>query len=260
MRLSKFVVTITKTLLILATCGAPFCEDEVAEAQNKQGITVRGTITHSWVDARGDRHETGVSGPLVTRLCSVDRVFETQPDSSGKFIFLNVPPGIYDLSVGRQVEPRTMKGIEIKPEEANPAPLRMDIEDPRNMRAEDADCFRDSIESCGLASFKIEYGQPRGSGSALISGRVAEWSHKNSRALGKAKISLTKVGDPSVHYSAVSDKNGLFQFTPRAGVYDLTASVAGFEDVRISGFLVPRENNTRVDLFTQDRNTIVACQ
>jgi Carboxypeptidase regulatory-like domain len=250
-----------KILLILATCGAAILGHKVTDAQNQQGFTVTGAITHSWIDPKGNRHETGYPGPLTTRLCSVDRVFETQPDHFGTITFLNVPPGIYELSAGRQVvPPRTIKGIEVKAEEVKPAPLRMDIEDPRIMKIEDADCFRDSIADCALTSLRIEYGQPLGQGSALISGRVAEWNHERSRGLGKAKISLTKTGDPGVHYSAVSDKNGLFQFAPLAGVYDLTASVAGFQDVKINGFLVPRENDTKVTLLTQNKNTIIACQ
>ncbi len=128
------------------------------------------------------------------------------------------------------------------------------------MKIEDADCFRDSIGSCTSTWFTIEYGQPPARSAALISGLVAERNHGRSKGLGKAKISLTKAGDPSVRYSAVSDKNGLFQLAPSAGVYDLTASVAGFEDVKINRFLVPRENNTKVTLLTAVKNTIVACQ
>jgi hypothetical protein len=250
-----------RNLLVFVTWGIAILGNKVADAQNQQGITVTGTITQSWIDPKGNRNETGYSGPLTTRLCSVDRVFETQPDHFGTITFLNVPPGIYELSAGRQVEPpRTIKGIEIKVDEVKPEPLRMDIEDPRNMKIKDADCFRDSIADCALTSLRIEYGQPLGQGSALISGRVVEWNHERSRGLGKAKISLTKTGDPGVHYSAVSDKKGFFQFAPLAGVYDLTASVAGFEDVKINGFLVPRENNTKVTLLTQNKNTIIACQ
>jgi hypothetical protein len=250
-----------KILLILATCGAAILGGKVADAQSQQGITVTGTITQSWIDPKGIRHETGSPGPLVTRLCSVDRVFETQPSNSGTITFLNVPPGTYELSAGRQVmPPRTIKGIEVTAEEVKPAPLRMDIDDPRIMKIEDADCFRDSLATCALTSFRIDYGQPLSQRSALITGQVREWSHKNPRGLGKAKLSLTKIDDPHVHYSAVSDKNGLFQFAPLAGVYDLTASVAGFEDVKINGFLVPRENDTKVTLLTQKKDTIIACQ
>lgn len=252
---------VTKILLVLASCSAALFSHEVAGAQSQQGITVAGTIYQSWIDSKGNRHETGNAGPLATRLCSVDRVFETQPDSSGKFTFLNVPPGTYELSAGRQVvPPRTRKGIEVKAEETNPAPLRMDINDLRLMRIEDADCFRDSIAACAPTSFRIDYGQPLGQSSALILGRVAEWNHERSKGLGKAKISLTNVGDPNVHYSAVSDKNGLFEFAPLAGVYDLTASVGGFQDVKIDNFLVPRENNTKLTLLTENKTAIVACQ
>jgi hypothetical protein len=128
------------------------------------------------------------------------------------------------------------------------------------MKIEDADCFRDSIGYCTSTSFMIEYGQPPAQSAAFISGLVAKRNRGRSKGLGNAKISLTKAGDPGVRYSAVSDKNGFFQLAPSAGVYDLTASVAGFEDVKINGFLVPRENNTKVTLLTAPKNTIVGCQ
>ena len=252
---------VTRNFLILAACSAAILGGKVAGAQNQKGITVTGSIIQSWTDPTGHRHETGHSGPLATRLCSVDRVLETQPDNSGAISFLNVPPGIYELSAGRQLDPpRTIRGIEVTAEEVRPAPLRMDIEDPRLMKIEDADCFRDSIGHCASTSFTIEYGQPPTQSAAFISGLVAKRTHGRTQGLGKAKISLTKAGDPSVRYSAVSDKNGLFQLAPSAGVYDLTASVAGFEDVKINRFLVPRENKTRITLLTAVKNTIVACQ
>ena len=207
---------VTRNFLILAACSAAILGGKVAGAQNQKGITVTGSIIQSWTDPTGHRHETGHSGPLATRLCSVDRVLETQPDNSGAITFLNVPPGIYELSAGRQLDPpRTIRGIEVTAEEVRPAPLRwvsktlLSAHENRRCRLlsrfDRALCF-DFVHD------RIR--QPAAQRAAFISGLVAKRTHGGTR-LGKAKISLTKAGDPSVRYSAVSDKNGLLNSPPQ---------------------------------------------
>ncbi len=99
---------VMRKFLILAACSAAILGGKVADAQNQKGITLTGTITQSWTDPTGNRHETGYSGPLATRLCSVDRVLETQPDNSGTVTFLNVPPGRMNYRQGGKLTRREL--------------------------------------------------------------------------------------------------------------------------------------------------------
>jgi len=113
---------------------------------------------------------------------------------------------------------------------------------------------------CDPTSFRIEY-EPRGAqASALISGQVTDWDNRKSKGLANAAISVTNVGDPAIHYSAISNKHGAFQFDPPAGIYNLAASLGGFHDARISGFLVPRENTTQIKVLTTNQGAIHLCQ
>jgi hypothetical protein len=192
-------------------------------------------------------------------------VLQTQSDKFGSFTFLNVPPGIYELATAGQVRPpRTIKGVEIKAGDTRPTDFRMDLNDPQIVRMEGSDCFRDmpppSIMDCDPASFRIEY-EPRGAqASALISGQVTGWDNRKSKGLPKAAISLTNAGDPAVHYSAVSNKHGAFQFDPPPGIYNLAASLESFHDAKLAGFLVPRENTTQIKVLTTNQRAIHLCQ
>jgi hypothetical protein len=255
----------TRSLHLLAACALGAAQIRMLNAQEQQGSTVNGIVVQSWRDAKGGQHQTGFHGKLSMRLCSVERVFETHSDNLGRFTFPNVPPGVYNLSAGRQVSPpRTMTGIEVKAGDARPALTKIDIEDHQIMRMEDADCFRDTTPPMGCTStwFKIDYG-PGGKGdNAQIRGQVADWNSPRStvRVKAKASISLTKVSDPNVHYSTVSSIGGRFQFAAPPGVYDLTASVPGWQPVKINHFLVPRENTTEITLLTLRKDQVVVCQ
>jgi hypothetical protein len=229
------------------------------------GSMVAGTITQSWVDSRGVKQTRGYPAPLPVRMCSIDRVLQTQSDQFGVFRFLNVPPGIYELETAGQVRPpRTIKGIEITAGGTQPIDFRLDLNDPQIAGMEGADCFRDtrppSVMDCDPTSFTIEY-QPRGAqASALISGQVTDWDNKKSQGLANAAVSLTNVADPAIHYSAISNKRGGFQFDPPAGIYNLAASLVGFHDVQIARFLVPRENATQIKVLTTNQRAIHLCE
>ena len=140
----------------------------------------------------------------------------------------------------------------------------MDFDDPQITKMEDADCFRDTLAprvmDCDRSWITIEYGLRSPGRSALIRGRVIDAYGKKGNGLARVSISLSKSGDPTIHYSAVSDKHGLFQFAPPSGDYDLAASLAGFADVKIQGFLVPRENDTNVTLRTSSKRAIILCE
>jgi hypothetical protein len=242
-----------------------FSGPPLSHAQTPYGSIVAGTITQSWVDSRGVKQTRGYSVPLPVRPCSIDRVLQTQSDQFGVFRFLNVPPGIYELETAGQVRPpRTIKGIEIKAGDTQPIDFRLDLNNPQIARMEGADCFRDSrppsVMDCDPTSFRIEY-QPRGAqASPLISGQVTDWDNKKSKGLANAAISLTNVADPAIHYSAISNKHGGFQFDPPPGIYNLAASLQGFHDVQIAGILVPRENVTQIEVLTSNQRAIQVCE
>ena len=203
------------------------------------GSMVAGTITQSWVDSRGVKQTRGYPAPLPVRMCSIDRVLQTQSDQFGVFRFLNVPPGIYELETAGQVQPpRTIKGIEITAGGTQPIDFRVDLNDPQIARMEGADCFRDtrppSVMDCDPTSFTIEY-QPRGAqASALISGQVTDWDNKKSKGLANAAfLSPTSPILQSVTRQSPT-KHGGFQFDPSPGIYNLAASLVGFHDVQIA--------------------------
>lgn len=256
----------TAAVLIALTCGATvLAHSEASRDSNPSGSTVSGTIVTSWRDAKGARHEVGLSMPLPVRLCSVERVFETQPDNLGRFRFRDIPPGTYELSTGQLIKPpRTMKGIEIKEGATDPVFVRMDFDDPRIMNMEDADCFRDtpgpSNQDCERSWFKIEYGPWSTGRTASIKGRVANTGGRKSKGLAKAQITLQKHGDSGVRYETTTDRRGAFQLSPEPGVYDLSASLPGFAGIKIEKFLVPRENDTKLLLLTSSKDQIILCQ
>jgi hypothetical protein len=246
---------------LFATFVASFAgPSSPSHAQALDGSTVAGAIYQSWPDNTGGKLVQHYSAPLAVRLCSVDRVLQTQSDSDGEFTFPNVPSGIYDLAV-RVVPPSTIRGIEIKAGATKPLNLRMDIDQSQGMGKNDSDCFRDTPApmNCDPTSFSIDYQQRDSPGSPLITGRVADWDHKR-KGLAKTAISLTSVADPAVHYSAISDKHGAFQFAPPPGVYTLAVSLEGFHDLQIAGFLVPRENATRINVLTTNQHAVHLCE
>jgi len=234
------------------------------------GTVVNGVIWQSWHDPNGTPHVRGFPQLLPVRLCSLDRILQTQSDPLGAFLFANVPPGVYELSTGRQVVPaRSIKGIEIKagngePVTQRPVTLNMDIDDPKISTIAGSDCFRDTppprLMDCEPFSFQIEYGPWSERHSASLSGQVTDWNGKKSKGLVKARVVLSNPDDAVLRYSALTDKHGLFQFVPPAGVYDLTVSVEGFHESKITRFLVPRENDTRITIRTDSERAVIICQ
>jgi carboxypeptidase family protein len=200
--------------------------------------------------ASGQIRRAGASFPA--RLCSVDRMLETRSDGQGKFTFVNVPPGEYELIFGSKF----VKRVQIKGGEVEPVTIDWDAKQPW----EDSACIRDVFQPCVPTRFVIEYGEPESRTSGLLSGQVHDALSRGSKGLAKALVSLFRSGESSLRYSVVSDKSGRFQLNPESGVYDLTMSRDGFQGVRISKFLVPRENDTKVGIFTMRTGRIVVCE
>jgi uncharacterized surface anchored protein len=194
----------------------------------------------------------------VVRLCSRNRVMQTQTDDSGSFKFADVAPGDYDLVVGGKGWPaNTVKGVQVR--QADIAPITIEMTSPATASA----CFIDVLSrgSCSTTRVWVEYDEPKRQSLPVLVGAVKWQKEDNTMViLSKAQVTLRRAGSRHALQSMLSDGNGRFEFHPEPGDYQLLVSRSGFQEVRVGEFLVPLENRTHVTIFTMKKGIVVVCQ
>jgi Carboxypeptidase regulatory-like domain len=237
----------------LAT-GVVLCLTRLGSAE-QAGVTLAGTVKFA-TSKRDDAQKRPFEGASV-RLCSLERIIETQTDRAGVFRFVDVPPGRYDvMAAGKGWLPRVLKGMELNQTQDEPVEIDMVIGDWQEMPA----CFRYDAQDCSPTTFHVKYDDPMHRKSGLVLGVVTAAASKGrGKGISAAKVTLFRVGDREPLASKVADKKGRFEFEVQPGIYELTVFRKGFQDVRVKEFLAPRENITRVAIETLRVGWVQAC-
>src|SRR6476660_2341492 len=98
--------------------------------------TLSGTV--QVVHNPGSKVKLPFEGASV-RLCSLERILQTETDRAGIFRFVDVPPGTYDVMArGKGWLPRVLKGLELKGVREEPVEIDMAMGNAGEMPA----CFR----------------------------------------------------------------------------------------------------------------------
>lgn len=92
-----------------------------------------------------------------------------------------------------------------------------------------------------------------------MSGEVRNLETRGQKGLAKAHILIFKPGQTNPLYSLSTDKHGLFEENLPPGEDDLLMSHKGLQDVKISDFLVPLENETKLTIKTSRTGAIAVC-
>jgi hypothetical protein len=187
------------------------------QSGEQAGVSFTGTVQFA-TSKRNDAQKRPFAGASV-RLCSLERVIETQTDQAGVFRFVDVPPDTYDvMAAGKAWMPRVLKGIELKRTQREPVEIDMVMGDWQGMPA----CFRYDAQDCSPTKFYVGYDAPARQKSGMVLGVVTVSSTKGrSKAIPAAKVTLFRVGDKQPLAVKVTDKKGQFDFEIQPGIYEL---------------------------------------
>ena len=239
---------------IRLAAGLVVCLARLASGE-QAGVSFAGTVQFA-TGKRNDAQKRPFAGASV-RLCSLERVVETQTDQAGVFRFVDVPPDTYDvMAAGKAWMPRGLKGIQLKRRQNEPVEIDVVLGDWQGMPA----CFRYDAQDCSPTKFYVGYDAPAHQKSGMVLGVVTVSSTKGrNKAISAAKVTLFRVGDKQPLAVKVTDKKGQFDFEIQPGIYELAVSHKGLQDARVKEFLVSRENITRVRVETLRVGWIQGC-
>jgi hypothetical protein len=217
-------------------------------------VTLSGTV--QIISTAGSKIKRPFEGASV-RLCSLERILQTETDRTGIFRFVDVPPGTYDvMAAGKGWLPRVLKGVELKGVREEPVEIDMAMGDAGEMPA----CFRYDAQDCSNTKFYVDYDVPHQQKVGLIRGLVtAPTSRRKERGVSAAKATLFRAGTKEPLSSKIADKTGQFIFEVQPGIYELIVSRKGFQEACVKQFLVPRENTTNVTVKTARVGWVQLC-
>jgi Carboxypeptidase regulatory-like domain len=183
-----------------------------------------------------------VSDASIT-LFSLEKVREVKTGSSGKFAFVDLPRGIYELKVKHPGFKTVLLGsIKISEIPVPPVSTILQLENP------------------GCGDFQPTTIYPERSGKVNLTGTVKDYS---AGFVKNAALTLTLVGSSRGQF-VNTDENGEFQFSDlNPGKYTLKVTHKGYIERSVKEFWLTRENLTTLSpiyVFRKHEHGIIICQ
>lgn len=186
-----------------------------------------------------------IPGASVTLLC-VDGVRQTTTLQNGSFVFDDLSPGAYKLTVEIRGFFREKLSLDIH-EDTPPSPLviRLQI------------CMAGANRVCG-PDFPVNYG-PLGATNSHLKGVVYHFGGPAPIANAEVTIHLIDGAQPPLR--SRSDRTGQFSFeNVPAGVYDLKITKRGYQTVEIKRLIKPRGHDVFIQTSILERGIVIVDQ
>lgn len=182
-----------------------------------------------------------VSGASA-KLFSLEKVRETRTDEMGRFEFVDLTPGTYDLQVERLgFKTRNLEGIKVTGEAIQQLPVTLEVE----------------ITTC-VTKPTISF--EKRSGKANLIGSVNDIF---DGPLRNVRVTLTSSESGQTHVTTSNDK-GAYEFIGmEPGKYVLRFAHGGYSDGSVLGVRIARENLTSLGpmyLVQKNEHRMIFCQ
>lgn len=205
-----------------------------ADQKGHPGTTLSGKVT----DVTG----ADVPNALVT-VISPERVIQNKTDSNGKFEFVDLGAGTYDLEISAPGFMRKLiEALEIKGKAAKPLEVSL------NVGSTGENCIRRPESS---------YEETTSEKASLV-GKVRDY--ESATPIAQAQLALSKAGETETLATQLSNKAGEFKFVDlEPGKYFLKATREGYQEVAEIKLWVTRENRTRLAIEMYEKGRMYVC-
>lgn len=225
--------------------GLPLAHVLVAATLLPLSTSGRGASNARVTGVVQDSTSAPIPGASVTLLC-VDGVAQTDTLQNGSFVFDDVAPGAYEVTIEIRGFFREKLSLDIH-ENTPPAPL---VIRPKI-------CMAAGDRVCG-PDFPVNYG-PLGSANSHLEGVVYHFGAPTPVA--NAEVTIQPIDDARPALQSRSDRTGKFIFeNVPAGVYDLKVAKRGYQPVEIKRLIKPRWHDVFIQTSIRERGVVIVEQ